>query len=230
MADVIKEGDFVELDYTGRIVADNIVFDTTIEADAKKNNLYDAKTKYEPVKICVGRRHVIEGLDRNLVGKEIGKEYVFNATPEEAFGQKNPKMIQLIATNKFREQGITPMPGLQVNMDGILGTIRAVSGGRTIVDFNHPLSGKELEYTTTVRRVITDVDEKVDAALKLLGVNMEKVVSGETLLLESEKEVPKKVQDDITKAITGLVQEIKSVSFKTVTKKAGEEEQVDNKI
>ncbi len=230
MADVIKEGDFVELDYTGRIVDDNIVFDTTLEADAKKNNLYDAKTKYEPVRICIGKRHVIEGLDKGLVGKETGTEYFFSVKPEEAFGQKNPKMIQLIATNKFRGQGITPMPGLQVNMDGVLGTIRAVSGGRTIVDFNHPLSGKALEYKATVKRVISDVNEKVDAALKLLGIKMVKAISGDTLLLKSENEVPKNSQDEITKAVTGLVAEIKSVSFEVVTKKQEEQGQVNNKI
>lgn len=230
MADVIKEGDFVELDYTGKIVGDNVVFDTTFEADAKKNNLYDAKTKYEPVRICIGKRHVIEGLDKGLVGKETGKEYSFSVKPEEAFGQKNPKMIQLIATNKFREQGVTPMPGLQVNMDGVLGTIRAVSGGRTIVDFNHPLSGKELEYRAVVKRIITDVDGKADAALKILGVNMEKTISGETITLKSEKELPKKAQDELAKAIIGLVPEIKTVSFETVTKKPEEKAQADNKI
>src|SRR3989338_2670063 len=203
MADVIKEGDFVELDYTGKIVDDNMVFDTTLEADAKKSNLYDAKTKYEPVSICIGKRHVIEGLDVGLVGKEIGKDYLFKVKPEEAFGQKNPKMIQLIATNKFREQGIAPLPGLQVNMDGVLGTIRAVSGGRTIVDFNHPLSGKELEYRATVKRFITDVEGKVGAAIKLLGIKMEKAIAGEAITLKSEKEVPKKTQDDLTKALTG---------------------------
>ncbi len=230
MADVIKEGDFVELEYTGRIVDDNIVFDTTLEADAKKSGLYDAKAKYEPVSICIGKRHVIEGLDKGLIGKEIGKEYLFKVKPEEAFGQKNPKMIQLIATNKFREQGITPLPGLQVNMDGVLGTVRAVSGGRTIVDFNHPLSGKELEYRATAKRFISDVEGKVDAALKLLGVKMDKAIAGEALTLKSEKEVPKKVQDDITKAITGLVQEIKSVSFGMVTKRPEEKGRADNKI
>ncbi len=230
MEDVIKEGDFVELDYTGKIVDGNIVFDTTLEADAKKNNLYDAKTKYEPVSICIGKRHVIEGLDTGLVGKETGKEYTFNIKPEQAFGQKNHKMIQLIATNKFRAQGITPVPGLQVNMDGVLGMIKAVSGGRTIVDFNHPLSGKELEYNAIVRRVITDVNEKASAALKLLGVKMDKAITGEVLTLKSEKELPKKAQDDITKALTGLVPEIKSVSFETVTKKQEEKGQTDNKI
>ncbi len=230
MAGVIKEGDFVELDYTGRIVDDNIVFDTTLEADAKKNGLYDANTKYEPVRICVGKRHVIEGLDRSLVGRETGREYVFNVRPEEAFGQKNPKMIQLIATSKFRGQGITPMPGLQVNMDGVIGTIRAVSGGRTIVDFNHPLSGKALEYRATVKRVITDVSEKVDSALKLLGIKAEKAISGDTLILKSENDVPKDSQDGIEKSITGLVPEIKSVSFETVTKNQEVPGQANNKI
>jgi len=227
---VLKEGDFVELDYTGKIVEEGIVFDTTLEEVAKQNNLYDPKAKYGSVKICLGKKHVIAGLDINLVGKETGKQYVFIIPPEEAFGNKDPKMIQLISTNKFRDQKITPMPGLQVNMDGVLGTIKTVSGGRTVVDFNHPLSGKKLEYEVSVHRVIIDLNEKVDATLKLLGINMEKEVVGEQLTLKSSEEVSKELQDKLTKAITETVKEIKNVSFQKVTKKPENSTQTNNKI
>ena len=136
MAELLEQGDFVEIDYTGKIVEDNIVFDTTIEEVAKKNSLHNPNSKYEPVQVCIGRKHVILGLDKNLAGKETGKKYVFRIPPEDAFGQKDPRMIQLVSTGKFRAQQITPMPGLQVNMDGILCTIKAVSGGLAIVDSN----------------------------------------------------------------------------------------------
>lgn len=229
MPEVLKEGDFVELEYTGRVVDEGVVFDTTLEEVAKQHNLYDPNAKYEPVKICLGKRHVIAGLDKSLIGKEAGKKYVFKIPPEEAFGNKNPKMMHLISTSKFREQRITPMPGLQVNMNGILGTIKTVSGGRTIVDFNHPLSGKQLEYEVSVRRIVTDVNGKIDAMLKLLGVNMEKEIFGEQLTLKSAYEVPKEIQENIKKAITETVKELKNVSIQ-VTKKPESNTRANNKI
>ncbi|MAG15509.1 peptidylprolyl isomerase [Candidatus Woesearchaeota archaeon] len=230
MPEVLKEGDFVELDYTGKILEGDIIFDTTLEDVAKQNNLHDPKAKYEPVIICLGKNHVIAGLDKNLAGKEIGKTYVFEIPPEEGFGNKDPKKIQLISTSKFREQKITPMPGLQVNLDGILGTIKAVSGGRTIVDFNHPLSGKDLKYEVTVKRIVTDLNEKIDATLKLLGINMEKEILADKLTLKSPEEVPKEMQENLTKIITETVKEIKTVSFEQVTKKSEPSGQTNNKI
>ena len=230
MQEILKDGDFVELDYTGKLVDEGIVFDTTLEEVAKQNNLYDPKAKYESIRICLGKGHVIKGLDKNLVGKEVGKKYVFKIPPEEAFGNKDPKMIQLVSTNKFRDQKINPMPGLQVNMDGILGTVKTVSGGRTVVDFNHPLSGKELEYEVTAKRIIMDVSEKIDATLKLMNVQMEREVMGDKLILKLPEELQKEIQESITKAITESVTEIKSVSFELVTKKPASDTQVNNKI
>ena len=41
MEEFLKKGDFVELDYTGRLAEGGVVFDTTIEEVAKKNRLFD---------------------------------------------------------------------------------------------------------------------------------------------------------------------------------------------
>ncbi|EFK97351.1 peptidylprolyl isomerase FKBP-type, partial [sediment metagenome] len=49
------------------------------------------------------------------------------------------------------KDSIRPMPGLPVNIDGMYGIIRTVAGGRVIVDFNHPLSGKEIVYNSKLK-------------------------------------------------------------------------------
>ncbi|MBI2137112.1 peptidylprolyl isomerase [Candidatus Woesearchaeota archaeon] len=215
MADVLKKGDFVELDYTGRLAEDGVVFDTTFEDVAKKNGLFQEGTKYGPVKICLGQRQVIEGLDEGLIGRDIGKTYKFRIPPEGAFGQKDARLIQLIATSKFTKQEIAPMPGLQVNIDGMLGTIRTVSGGRTLVDFNHPLSGKEIEYEATPKRVITETAEKLNAIMNILGIKMEYTLEGEKLTFKSDSQVLRQNEEAITKAVKEAIPEIKDVSFET---------------
>ena len=70
---MIKKGDFIELDYTGRLKDDKIVFDTTVEETAKASNVYNDKFKYKPTIICVGEAHLIKGLDDFLIGKNPGK-------------------------------------------------------------------------------------------------------------------------------------------------------------
>ncbi|GAG16317.1 unnamed protein product, partial [marine sediment metagenome] len=161
----IKKKDFVEIEYTGKLKEENIIFDTTDEKIAKENKLHNHD--YGPVTICVGEEQLLKGLDKNIEGKETGKEYDFDINPEDAFGKKNAKLIQLIPTNKFKQQKIQPMPGMQLNIDGVVGTVKTVSGGRTLVDFNHPLSGKELSYKIKINKKITDDKEKLSSYLKL---------------------------------------------------------------
>src|SRR3989344_1222392 len=143
---IIKKNDFVEIEYTGRLKESNAVFDTTQEKVAKENDLYDKNADYSPLIICVGENHILRGLEEQMIGKETGKEYAFEVSSDNAFGRKDPKLIQLVPTNKFRQQNIQPFPGLQLNIDGVFGVVKTVSGGRCLVDFNHPLAGKDLVY------------------------------------------------------------------------------------
>ncbi len=68
----IKDGDFVKLSYTG--TANGLVFDTTDEEEAKTAGIHSPSAIYGPVTICVGQKHVITGLDEELVGKKVGTE------------------------------------------------------------------------------------------------------------------------------------------------------------
>lgn len=163
----IKEKDFVEIEYTGRIKEDSIIFDTTDEKIAKDNGLFDQKMPYAPVSICIGQNMILAGLDENLIGKEAGKSYTIELNPEKAFGKKDPKLLKIVNTNVFRKENIDPVAGLQVNIDGMLGTIKTVTGGRTVVDFNHPLSGKDVVYEVKINRIITDDSEKIKSFVSL---------------------------------------------------------------
>jgi len=164
---MIKEGDFVELDYTGRV--DGEVFDTSVEEVAKKNGLYNPKVKYGSVKVIVGAGNVLPGIDKALPGKEPGS-YSLRIKPEDAFGKKTAELLKMIPVREFEKQGLKPYAGLEVSVDGMPGVVRSVSSGRTIVDFNHPLAGKELEYEVVIKRVITSKKEKLEALLEIAGI------------------------------------------------------------
>lgn len=164
---IIKKHDFVEIEYTGRIKEDNAIFDTTEENVAKENGVYNKNEDYMPVVICVGENNVLKNLEEQMIGKETGKEYTFEIISGNAFGKKDAKMIQLIPANKFRQQNIHPIPGLQLNIDGVFGVVKTVSGGRCLVDFNHPLAGKDLVYHVKINKVVDDDKEKIKSLLKM---------------------------------------------------------------
>ena len=163
----VKENDFIQLDFTGRVKDGGYIFDTTSEKVAKDNGLYNPEVNYGPITVCVGKGLVLKGLDKALIGKDLGFDGTLEVTPEDAFGKKDPKMLKLIPSSKFKSNGVNPQPGLQVNVDGTLGFIKTVTGGRTIVDFNHPLAGKELEYDVLIKNKVDDVQEQVESLLTM---------------------------------------------------------------
>src|SRR3989338_9121973 len=216
--ETVGKGDFVEIEYTGKIKEGNIIFDTTDEKIAKENNLHNHD--FSPAIICIGEEQILKGIDKNLEGKGIGKEYEFDIKPEDAFGKKNAKLIQLIPTAKFKQQSIEPVPGMQLNIDSMVGTVKTVSGGRTLVDFNHPLAGKELLYKVKINKKITDSKEKLNGYVKLtLGTKyFEATVENGNAKITLKNEIPEEIQERLIEKIAELMPEIKKAEFAVVNK------------
>ena len=216
----IKKGDFIEIEYTGKIRNEERIIDTTDEALAKKANIYSENTEYGPITICIGEKHLLEGLDKNIEGKKIGEEIDVNLKPEEAFGKKNPKLLQIVPLNKFRQSNMQPVPGMQINIDGILATIKTISGGRVIVDFNHPLSGRELNYKIKLNKIIENIDDKIRALINiLLKIPSEKTdVKVENnkaeITIKGKAPLPKEIAEKMSEKIRKLLPEIEKVDFK----------------
>lgn len=214
---MLKKGDFVELDYTGRIKDDKLVFDTTIEQIAKDSNIHNPKFRYKPVIICLGEKHLVMGLDNALIGKNPGK-HTIEVNAENAFGKKTPDLLKLLPMKLFTKDNVKPFVGLEVNVDETLGIIRSVSGGRVIVDFNHPLASRDLIYDVDVKRTVTDPLEKTKALLELIGIPFEDIdiIDGKAVVTTKTKfpeEEVKELADNIQK-LAGL----KSLEFKEAAK------------
>ena len=101
----IKKHDFVEVEYTGRLKEDDLLFDTTDVSKAKEAGLYDEKMEYGPVVVCIGEGQLLKGLEEELEGKETGKDYKIELGPEKAFGKKDAKLIRMIPRSEERRVG-----------------------------------------------------------------------------------------------------------------------------
>lgn len=202
---VIKRRDFVEIGYTGTIKDNRSVFD-----------------KSEKLVICLGENSLPKGLEEQIIGKETGMEYYFEISPDNAFGQKDTKLIQMIPLSRFRQQGIQPVPGLQLNIDGIFGVVRTVSGGRCLVDFNHPLAGRDLLYTVNIKKLVEDDKEKLGSLISLhLNIKDAEIVlieskegtAGVSASIKTKQPVPNKAQEEFKKIAANLIPTIKDVEF-----------------
>jgi len=159
----IHEGDFIKISYTGS--ANGTIFDTTIEDEAKKAEIHSKNAVYGPVTICVGQKHVVLGLDEDLVGKEAGTETDVTIAPAKAFGEREPKRIQSFPKNKFKEK---PVRGMRVKLEEEgEGIVVDVIGSRVIVDFNAPLAGQTLVYHYKIEEVVSDPLEQLKGIIQL---------------------------------------------------------------
>jgi len=217
----IKKGDFVEVEYTGRLKETEEVFDTTDEKLAKETKIHRKNMIYGPVTVCIGQAQLIKGLDDELIGKETGKSYKIELPPEKAFGKKDAKLFKVVPFSAFKKHKIIPEPGMQVNIDGLLGIVRTTTGGRCIVDFNHPLAGKAIVYDIKINGIITDNRQKIKSFLGLeLGIkdaNIEIKEGKATIALK--KEMPKETAEIISKKLKEIIPAVKEFVFTQEKKK-----------
>jgi FKBP-type peptidyl-prolyl cis-trans isomerase 2 len=213
---MIKEGDFVKLEYTGTY--DGKIFDTTDENLAKKENLFNKNTIYGPVTIVVGAGHLIKGLEEALIGKKEGEEFEITIPPEKAFGKKNPKLLKIIPLKTFKEQKINPYPGMTINVDNLLGVIVSVSAGRVIVDFNHPLAGKELTYKVKIHKIVNDKKEQLSSLVELYSnMHCDVNINEDNATVTCEEDIPENAKKVITNDAKKYIN-LKDVKFNTKSK------------
>jgi FKBP-type peptidyl-prolyl cis-trans isomerase 2 len=239
----VKEGDFIKLEFTGRAKETGDVFDTTIEEVAEEAGIKVENKTYGPIPVILGGGHLLKGLDESVVGMEEGEKKTVELTPEQAFGERDAKLIQLIPMKEFKKQGVNPYVGMTLTVENHTGRILNISGGRVRVDFNHELAGKTLEYEVEVKEVTTDDVEKVKSMIKLHYPNPNLDVSKTEIIFEDGKvvismdEVAKfdnqpymditfarfRISRDIWENIEG----VEKVEFTDVFEKKAEEEAVE---
>lgn len=207
----LKEKDFVKITYTARLKPEGRVFDTTDEAVAKKEHV-DGRGPFGPQTICLGQGFILHGLEKQLIGKDKGT-YTIELAAADAFDKKDAKLLRLFPTNKFIEQQVRPEPGVVVNMDGHVGMIRTVNGGRVTVDFNHPLAGKDVAYYVEVLDTVTDMQEKVHTVTThMLDSTAHVEVKDDKATIGIHHNLPAPIAEQFKKKIIELTG-IKDVSF-----------------
>jgi FKBP-type peptidyl-prolyl cis-trans isomerase 2 len=219
---MIKKNDVIEINYTAKLAEDNQIFDTTEEQVAKDNNLYseEVKGQFKPLILCVGQGQVIQGLDNSFIGKKSGDNFSIDITSEQGFGKKDPKLIQLVSMSKFKKEKIRPMVGMQVNIDDSQGIIRSVSGGRVVIDFNHPFSGRDLSYNVKIIKTFEENKEKLTLLVKsMFGIESEVKIEGKKadITLKLPANVPKEsINDQIKATMAEKLKEITDLDVKII--------------
>ena len=190
----MKQGDFLYIDYVGRVKDTGEIFDLTRQDVAQKEGIYNPNLKYKPLPVVIGGNFVLKGLDEVLLQMSIGEKKTVEIPVEKAFGERKPELIRLVPMSTFQEQNIDPNPGSYVTINGLNGRIISSSGGRIRVDFNHPLAGKKLEYDVEAKEEIKETSDKIFAVISYYYPNLER---SDVEMKFVEKEVELKIKADV---------------------------------
>ncbi len=182
----MQKGDFIRINYTGRIKETGEIFD-----------------KGEKIPIVVGEGFVIKGLDEIIQKMNVGESKTEEIPPEKAFGKRLPELVKIIHLSEFRKHNTNPYPGMIIKADNLYGRVLSVSSGRVKIDFNHPLAGKILEYDIEIVEKIEKSEEKVNALVEFFSgeKNPEVKISEKTVKIKLKNKLSEVQKNRISESV-----------------------------
>ncbi len=200
----MEQGDLVLIDYVGS--QDGEIFDLSNEERAKEEGLYSEEMDYSPVPVLIGEGYVIEGLEEVLEDMEVGEEREVEIPAEKAYGKREAGNIETYPEKEFKKQDVNVRPGDRVMVGNRQGRVLSNSSGRVRVDFNHPLSGKDLEYEVELLEKVEGDEEKAEKIFDYRLGHGDIEFDGDKVIIDHDieghdHELPENVKDEIRQEI-----------------------------
>lgn len=138
---VVAEGKSVKVHYT-------------LTVDGK---VVDSSNGREPLEFKPGSHQMIPGFEKAVMGMKVGQKKSFKVSPEEGYGPENPKAMQEVPIKQLPPE-ITPKAGMTLYAQGKDGQrfparIVEVKKDVVVMNFNHPLAGKTLNFDVEVMEI-----------------------------------------------------------------------------
>ena len=135
---VVTDGKTVKVNYT-----------LTVEG-----KVVDQSPGGQPIEFKAGAHQMIPGFEKAVMGMKTGEKKSFKLKPEDGYGPVNPKAFQEVARKQLPAD-ITPKAGMTLVAQGKGGQkipvrIKEVKKDVVVMDFNHPLAGKTLNFDVEV--------------------------------------------------------------------------------
>jgi FKBP-type peptidyl-prolyl cis-trans isomerase SlpA len=117
----------------------------------------------KPATLTLGTGELAPAMEARLIGLDEGAHERFELAAGEAFGDRNPELLQRVKLSLLRELGDPdaeygvgdvvqfPTPGGEASYAGV---VREVGPDWLLFDFNHPLAGQQVSFEVQVIGVL----------------------------------------------------------------------------
>lgn len=133
----MKPGSKVKVHYTGTL---------------NDGSVFDSSEGKEPLEFTIGEKQVIPGFEDGIKEMKLNDEKTIKINAKEAYGDRDEKMVVSVPRDKFP-------PDVQAGGTMILkgpegqrfpAVVKEVRDNEVIIDLNHPLAGKDLNFKVKV--------------------------------------------------------------------------------
>ncbi len=132
----------------------------TLKNDA--GEVLDSSSGHDPLAYLQGHGSIIPGLEAALEGKVAGDKVQATIAPENAYGMKEPGLVQQVPRRAFQGE---VRAGMQFTAQTEAGprtvVVTRVQGDMVTVDGNHPLAGETLHFDVEVTEVRVATEEEL---------------------------------------------------------------------
>ncbi len=120
-------------------------------------DVIDTNFEANPATFTVGDGNLLPGFEKALFGMLEGEHKTLLIKPEDGFGQRNDNNIQEIDRSQFSPD-LELSEGLMLSFADaqkteLPGVVRAFDENVVVVDFNHPLAGREILFEVSILKI-----------------------------------------------------------------------------
>ena len=127
-----------------------------------EGKLADKATADSPLQYIHGSGMLLPKFEAALEGKEPGDGFAFTLSPEDGYGTYNPAYLVKLPIDSFKMDGRVmteflvvgrTLPMLNGAGQVVQGTIVSIAEDSVVMDFNHPMAGKTLNFSGRIESV-----------------------------------------------------------------------------
>jgi len=123
----------------------------------------DSTKQKDPATFVVGDGNILPGFEQSIFGLKVGDKRSVVLEAEQAFGPYNEDNIQRMHRSRFN-QDIALEPGVVISFADkskaeTPGVVKSVEGDEIVIDFNHPLAGRDLTFDVEIINIV-DADSQ----------------------------------------------------------------------
>lgn len=148
-----------------------LTYELRIQNENGEQSLVEVANEEQPMAFIFGMSGLPDQFEDNLNGKSEGDDFEFKLDAEEGYGEYDENAVVELPMNVFEVEGAVPDNMLEVgnfipmtDSEGnqLQGRVAKVTDTNVTMDFNHPLSGKELYFKGKVAQVRDATKEELD--------------------------------------------------------------------